>query len=133
MKPVLTTMTFAALAGLASLASFAVASPATDQLLEQHLRDTRSLVVHFGDLDPRSPADASELVARVKLAARNACLRNDETRQIFLSGDRKACIAQSYASAIAGINAKRNVDIEAVAASRDAMRGDEQQNLNAAR
>lgn len=128
MKQIFNTMTFAAFAGLASLASFASASPGTEQLVAQHLTDQRSITVHFGDLDPRTPADARELVARVKLAARNACLRNDEQRQIFLSADRKACIARGYASAIAGINAKRKVDIEAVA-----LRGDDSRNFSAAR
>jgi UrcA family protein len=127
MKPVLNTMTFATLAGFASFATFIHASP-DSELLEHYLTDERTITVHFGDLDPRSPADASALVARVKLGSRNACLRNDEQRQIFLGRDRKDCIAQSYASAIAGINAKRNVDIEAVAARHDATR-----NLNAAR
>lgn len=133
MKQFLNTMTFAAFAGLASLASFAVASPTTEQMLAEHLTDQRTITVHFGDLNPRTPADAAALVARVKLAARNACLRNDEQRQIFLGPDRKACIAQSYASAIAAINAKRNVDLEAVALRHDGLSREERRNLNAAR
>ncbi|MGV3592504.1 MAG: UrcA family protein [Gammaproteobacteria bacterium] len=126
-------MTFAAFAGLASLASLASASSITEQMMAQHLTNQRTITVHFGDLDPRKPADAAELVARVKLAARNACLRNDEQRQIFLSRDREACMAQSYASAIAGINAKRNVDLEALALRDDGMRRDDERVLNAAR
>lgn len=133
MKPFLNTMTFAAFAGLASLASFAVASPTTEQMLAEHLTDQRIITVHFGDLNPQTPADAAALVARVKLAARNACLRNDEQRQIFLNADRKACIAQSYASAIDAINAKRNVDIEAVALRHEGLSREERRNLNAAR
>lgn len=125
MKPFLNTMTLAALAGLACLANSALAA---QHLLPETITDERALTVHFGDLDPAVPADASALVARVRLAARNACIRNDEGRQIFLSHDRKACVAQSYAAAIAGINAKRNVDLEATAARHDAQR-----KLNAAR
>jgi UrcA family protein len=126
MKP-FPNMTFATLAGLASLTTFVHASPGS-ALLDQAVTDQRSITVHFGDLDPHSPADASALVARVKRGSRNACLRDDEQRQIFLGHDRKHCIAHSYASAIAGINAKRNVDIEAVAARHEATA-----NLNAAR
>lgn len=119
MKQILNTMTLAAFAGFASLAAFATASPTTERMMERHLTDQRTITVHFGDLDPHAPADAAELVARIRLAARNACLRNDEQRQIFPARDRRACIAQSYASAIAGINAKRNVDIEALARKQD--------------
>lgn len=133
MKQILNTMTFAAFAGLASLASLASASATTEQMMAQHLTNQRTITVHFGDLDPRTPGDAAELVARVKLAARNACLRNDEQRQIFLSRDRKDCIAQSYASAIAGINAKRNVDLEALALRHGETRRDDERVLNAAR
>ena len=133
MKQILNTMTFVAFAGLASLASLASASSTTEQMLAQHLTHQRTITVHFGDLDPRTPADAAALVARVKLAARNACLRNDEQRQIFLSRDRKHCIAQGYASAIAGINAKRNVDIEAIALRHCEQRRESERVLNAAR
>jgi UrcA family protein len=125
MKQILNTMTLAALAGLASFANSALAS---ERLHPETLTDTRSITVHFGDLNPALPADASALLDRVRLAARNACLRNDESRQIFLADDREACVAEAYAKAIAAINAKRKVDVETVAARHD---GD--QNLNAAR
>jgi len=125
MKQILNTMTLAALAGLVTFANSALADA---ELARQQRIDERSFTVHFGDLNPSVPADADALLARVRLAVRNACIRNDEYRQIFLSDDRQACEAQSYASAIARINAKRKVDLEAVAA-----RHDEGRNLNAAR
>ena len=125
MKQILNTMTLAALVGLASFANSALASD-TAALPAQV--DQKSVTVHFGDLNPAFPADASELLARVRLAARNACLRNVDRHQIFLGPDRKACIATSYANAVTAINAKRDVDIEAVAARHDA-----DTNLNAAR
>lgn len=120
-----TTMTLATLAGLAS---YTTSAQAGEHLHPEKITDERSLTVHFGDLNPAVPADASELLARVRLAARNACLRNDESRQIFLGDDRKRCMAHSYANAIAGINAKRNVDVEAMAARHDVDR-----KLNASR
>jgi UrcA family protein len=124
-KKTLNTMTLAALVGLASFANSALAS---DGLARPAEVDHRSLTVHFGDLNPALPADAAELLARVRVAARGACIRNDESRQIFLGPDRKACIATSYANAVAAIDAKRNVNLEAVAARHDA-----DTNLNAAR
>ncbi len=123
MKQILNTMTLTALVGLASFANSAVAGESAAQ---PSLTDARSVAVHFGDLNPAVPADASALVTRVRVAARNACIRNDEERQIFLGPDRKACMAAAYANAIASINAKRHVDLEAVAARHD---GDA--NLNA--
>jgi UrcA family protein len=125
MKQILNTMTLAALVGLASFANSALAGDVATQPAEV---DSKSLTLHFGDLNPAFPADASELLARLRIVARNACIRNDESRQIFLGPDRKACMAASYANAVAAINAKRNVDLEAVAARHD---GDT--NLNAAR
>jgi UrcA family protein len=125
MKQILNTMTLAALAGLASFANSALAS---DIALVAAEVDQKTVTVHFGDLNPAFPADASELLARVRLAAHNACVRNVDRNQIFLGPDRKACIATSYANAVAAINAKRDVDIEAVAA-----RHDSDTNLNAAR
>jgi UrcA family protein len=125
MKQILNTMTLAAVLGLASLANSALASDSSAANAEY---DLRNIKVHFGDLNPALPADASELLARVKLAARNACLRNVDRRQIFLGPDRKACMASSYANAVAAINAKRNLDLEAVAALHDTST-----NLNAAR
>lgn len=125
MKQILNTMTLAALVGLASFANSALASD-TAALPAQV--DQKSVTVHFGDLNPALPGDATELLARLRLAARNACNRNAESRQIFLGPDRKACLAQSYANAVAAINAKRNVDLEAIAALHDA-----DVNLNAAR
>jgi UrcA family protein len=125
MKQILNTMTLAALVGLASFANSALASDVSALPAEV---DSKSLTVHFGDLNPALPADASELLARVRVAARNACIRNGDSRQIFLGPDRKACVAESYSHAVAAINAKRNVDLEAIAA-----RHDVDTNLNAAR
>lgn len=125
MKQILNTMTLAALVGLASFANSALAGDAAAAPVQV---DQRTVTVHFGDLNPAFPADASELLGRVKLAARNACIRNVDRNQIFLGPDRKACMATSYANAVAAINAKRDVDLEAVAARHDA-----DTNLNAAR
>lgn len=125
MKQFLNTMTLAACIGLASVTTSALAEP---NLAQPRQVDQRSITLHFGDLNPAHPADASELLGRVRVAARNACIRNDETRQIFLGPDRKACMATSYANAVAAINARRNVDLEAVAA-----RADDSTNLSAAR
>jgi UrcA family protein len=113
MKQILNTMTLAALVGLAALTNSALAG---EQQVPHAIADEKAVVLHFGDLNPAVPADASELLARLRLVARNACIRNDEWRQIFLADGRKACIDASYARAVAGINAKRNVDLEAVAA-----------------
>ena len=65
---------------------------------------------------PPVPAEARELLSMVKIAVRRACMRNDDARQIFLGPDRNACLSESYAKAVARINAKRKVDVEAVAA-----------------
>jgi UrcA family protein len=128
MKQILITKTLAALIGLASFASFTQAASAGAHVMPETITDERAITVRFGDLNPGLPADASELLARVRVAARDACLRNDESRQIFLNDDREACMAAAYANAITAINAKRKVNLEAVAA-----RHDEDQNLNAAR
>jgi UrcA family protein len=125
MKQFLNTMTLAACVGLASFATSALAS--SNPALPEHTNQ-RSVTLHFGDLDPALPADAAELLARVRIAARNACIRNDESRQIFLGPDRKACMAASYANAVSAINAKRAVDLEATAG-----RYDSATNLSAAR
>jgi UrcA family protein len=128
MKQILITKTLAALIGLASFASFAQAAPAGAHVMPETITDERSITVRFGDLNPGLPADASELLARVRVAARDACLRNDEDPKLFLEHDLKTCISQSYANAVATINARRNVNLEATAA-----RHESNQNLNAAR
>jgi UrcA family protein len=125
MKQILNTMTLAALAGLASFTTFAGTAVAGTP---EATVDERSRVVHFGDLDPALPADAATLLKRLDVAARRTCIRNDEGRQIFLSVEHKACIANGYADAIARINAKRNIDLQAIAA-----RHEQGRNLNAAR
>jgi UrcA family protein len=122
MKQILNTMTLAALLGLGSLANSALAG----ENPVHPLTDERSVTLHFGDLNPALPADAAELLDRLSIAARTACIRNDEWRQIFPGPNRKACIAASYAQAVASVNAKRKVDLEAVAA-----RHDEDTNLRA--
>ena len=119
------TMTLVACIGLASIASSALAD---QNLARPQQADQRSITLHFGDLNPSRPADAAELLGRVRVAARNACIRNDESRQIFLGPDREACMAASYANAVAAINARRNVDLEAIAA-----RAGDSTNLSAAR
>ena len=109
-----TTMTLATLLGLGLLANFANAGESKDPA---NRIDHKSVLVHFGDLDPAVPADASILLERVRHAVDTACSRNDETRQIFLADDRAECIAEGYAKAIAGINRKRHIDLEAIAAA----------------
>ncbi len=122
MKQILNTMTLATLLGLGSIANSALAG----ENPTHPLTDEQSVTLHFGDLNPALPADAAELLTRLSMAARRACIRNDESRQIFPAPDRKACMAASYANAVADVNAKRNVDLEAVAA-----RHDEDTNLRA--
>jgi UrcA family protein len=124
----LITKTLAALVGLASFASFAPSALAGSHLVPETITDERAITVRIGDLNPGLPADASEILTRVRDAARHACLRNDEDPQIFLNHDRKLCVSQSYTNAVATINARRNVDLEATAARHDA-----KTNLNAAR
>lgn len=124
MKQILNTMTLAALVGLATFANSAAAGT-TAPFNEM---DQRSVTLHFGNLNPALPADASELLHRLRLSARKACVRNVDARQIFLSPDHKACIAAAYSNAVATINAGRKVDLEALAARHDA-----DANLNAAR
>jgi UrcA family protein len=127
MKQILNTMTLAAFVGLASFANFANSAVAGDLEAKLVPTDVKSVVLRFSDLNPAQPADAARLLNRVKIAARKACIRNDEGRQIFLGADIKACIADSYANTVAAINAKRNLNLEAVAA-----RHDDASNLSAA-
>lgn len=125
MKRILHTMTLAALAGLASFANSALAGN-TAGVPDGF--DQKAIAVHYGDLNPALPADATELLARVKRAVEDACFRNVDRKQIFLGPDRRACMTTSYANAVATINARRNVDLEALAALHEA-----DANLNAAR
>ena len=125
MKQILKTMTLATLVGLVSFANSALAGGTA---FPPNRTDERSITLHYGDLNPARPADAAELLGRVRIAARNACIRNDESRQIFLGRDRQACMAASYAKAVAAINAKRKVNLEALAARHEAST-----NLSAAR
>lgn len=112
MKQILNTLTLTALIGLASFTNSAVA----DVQAPHPLTDEKSVVLHVGDLDPAVPAEASQLLGMVKVAVRRACMRNDETRAIFHGRDRATCTAESYAKAVATINARARVDLEAVAA-----------------
>lgn len=73
------------------------------------------MVVRFHDLDPGQPAEARELLQRVRSSAKSMCRRNDGIRDLNAQRDREACMREGYADAVAYINRMHGVDLEAVA------------------
>jgi UrcA family protein len=93
---------------------------------EEHPRyrfDEKTLDVSLADLNPANPADAQTLLYRLNSTVRKACSRSNESNRLEAMRDRQHCVDQSYANALAGINAKLGLDVEAVAATYDRTRG----------
>jgi UrcA family protein len=73
-------------------------------------------VVSFADLDLASPTDAHTLLDRVHKTARKVCLRSNAGTSLEAMKDRRTCMTESYARGVAAINAKKSIDVEALAA-----------------
>ena len=79
--------------------------------------EVKTAMVSFADLDLANPADASAMLDRIDSTARKVCRGAGSGNAIQEMKEERLCIAESYKSGIVAINAKKNVDIEAIAAS----------------
>ena len=79
--------------------------------------EVKTAMVSFADLDLANPADASIMLDRIDSTARKVCRGSKSAFAIQEMKEERLCIAESYKSGIVAINAKKNVDIEAIAAS----------------
>jgi len=76
--------------------------------------DVQTKVVKFGDLDLVNPGDAQVLLQRLQSAAKNTCKRSDWSTDRFGS-DRARCQKAGYKDAVAQIDNRYNINIEAIA------------------
>ena len=79
--------------------------------------DVKTAMVSFADLDLANPADASAMLDRIDSTVRKVCRGASSGNAIQEMKEERLCFAESYKSGVVAINVKKNVDIEAIAAS----------------
>lgn len=84
--------------------------------------------VSYADLDLTTPTDAAALLERIEKTAMKVCRRLDGGSPMDRLLATQECFKASYSNGVTAINARKNVDIEAVAArattSRDVVAAD---------